>query len=63
MAEEFSDWQDRSRRIDLLCLDTDANLVVVELKRTNDAGHMELQATQQCLPRADRGYPVAGPNQ
>lgn len=44
IAEEFSDWQDSSRRIDLLCLDTDANLVVVELKRTTDGGHMELQA-------------------
>lgn len=44
LAEEFSDWQDSSRRIDLLCLDTDANLVVVELKRTADGGHMELQA-------------------
>jgi len=44
IAEEFSDWQDSSRRIDLLCLDTDANLVVVELKRTGDGGHMELQA-------------------
>ena len=44
LAEEFSDWQDSSRRIDLLCLDTNANLVVVELKRTSDGGHMELQA-------------------
>ncbi|MBU6165238.1 MAG: DUF4268 domain-containing protein [Alphaproteobacteria bacterium] len=44
LAEEFSDWQDSSRRIDLLCLDSDANLVVVELKRTSDGGHMELQA-------------------
>jgi hypothetical protein len=44
IAEEFSDWQDSSRRIDLLCLDTEANLVVVELKRTTDGGHMELQA-------------------
>lgn len=44
LAEEFSDWQDSSRRIDLLCLDSDANLVVVELKRTADGGHMELQA-------------------
>lgn len=44
LAEEFSDWQDSSRRIDLLCLDSDANLVVVELKRTTDGGHMELQA-------------------
>lgn len=44
LAEEFSGWQDSSRRIDLLCLDTNANLVVVELKRTADGGHMELQA-------------------
>lgn len=44
VAEEFGDWVDSSRRIDLLCLDTDANLVVVELKRTEDGGHMELQA-------------------
>ena len=44
LAEEFSDWADSSRRIDLLCLDSEANLVVVELKRTEDGGHMELQA-------------------
>jgi Domain of unknown function (DUF4268) len=44
VAEEFCDWLDASRRIDLLCLDSDANLVVVELKRTEDGGHMELQA-------------------
>ncbi|MGY4830334.1 DUF4268 domain-containing protein [Sphaerotilaceae bacterium SBD11-9] len=44
IAEEFGDWLDSSRRIDLLCLDADANLVVVELKRTEDGGHMELQA-------------------
>ena len=44
IAEEFGDWLDSSRRIDLLCVDRDANLVVVELKRTDDGGHMELQA-------------------
>jgi len=44
IAEEFGEWIDSNRRIDLLCLDTDANLVVVELKRTDDGGHMELQA-------------------
>ncbi|MCW8088474.1 DUF4268 domain-containing protein [Sabulicella glaciei] len=44
LTEEFGGWSDSSRRIDLLCLDKLANLVVVELKRTADGGHMELQA-------------------
>lgn len=44
ITEEFGDWLDSLRRIDLLCIDSDANLVVVELKRTDDGGHMELQA-------------------
>ncbi len=44
IAEEFGDWQDSRRRIDLLGLDKEANLVVMELKRTEDGGHMELQA-------------------
>lgn len=44
LAEEFGTWDDSSRRIDLLVLDKEANLVVVELKRTDSGGHMELQA-------------------
>lgn len=44
IAEEFGDWDESRRRIDLLGIDRDANLVVVELKRTEDGGHMELQA-------------------
>lgn len=44
IGEEFGDWEDSKRRIDLLCLDKRANVVVVELKRTEDGGHMELQA-------------------
>lgn len=43
LAEEFGDWVGANRRIDLLCLDEKARLVVVELKR-DDGGHMELQA-------------------
>lgn len=43
-AEEFSYWQDSFRRIDLLALDKDANIVVIELKRAEDGGHMELHA-------------------
>src|SRR5262245_33809061 len=44
LGEEFRDWDDSRRRIDLLGLDKDANLVVVELKRSEDGGHMDLQA-------------------
>ena len=44
IAEEFSHWDDSKRRIDLLGVDRDAKLVVIELKRTEDGGHMELQA-------------------
>jgi hypothetical protein len=44
ISEEFSQWEDSSRRIDLLGIDKDANLVVIELKRTEDGGHMELQS-------------------
>ena len=44
IAEEFGRWTSGQRRIDLLAIDKDANLVVIELKRTQDGGHMELQA-------------------
>lgn len=44
VAEEFGDWEDSRRRIDLLGIDRGANLIVIELKRTEDGGHMELQA-------------------
>jgi hypothetical protein len=44
IAEEFGEWEGSRRRIDLLGLDRDANIVVIELKRTEDGGHMELQA-------------------
>jgi len=44
LKDEYGDWADSNRRIDLLCIDSDANLVVVELKRTEDAGHADLQA-------------------
>ena len=40
IAEEFGDWEESNRRIDLLCLDKQARLVVVEIKRTEDGGHM-----------------------
>jgi hypothetical protein len=44
ISEEYGEWLDSNRRIDLLCIDREANIVVVEIKRTDDGGHMELQA-------------------
>ena len=44
IGEEFGDWEESKRRIDLLAVDRQANLVVIELKRTESGGHMELQA-------------------
>ncbi len=44
VAEEFSNWADSSRRIDLLGIDQAGRLVVIELKRDEDGGFMDLQA-------------------
>ena len=44
IAEEYSNWQDSSRSIDLLGLDQSGRLVVIELKRTQTGDHSELQA-------------------
>lgn len=44
VAEEFSPFTDSQRRIDLLALDSTGKLVVIELKRTDDAGFADLQA-------------------
>jgi len=44
VAEEYGMFEDSRRRIDLLALDRAGTLVVIELKRTDDGGYMELQA-------------------
>jgi hypothetical protein len=44
VAEEFGEWDGKKHRIDLLGLKSDGCLVVIELKRTEDGGYMELQS-------------------
>jgi hypothetical protein len=44
VAEEYGLFEDSRRRVDLLALDRKGTLVVIELKRTDDGGHMELQS-------------------
>ena len=56
---EFSDWEDSRRSIDILCVDSEANLVVIELKRTKDGGHMELQAIRYAAMIANMKFEKA----
>lgn len=44
LCDEFNHWEGTKRRIDLLCMDREARLVVIELKRNQSGNHMELQA-------------------
>lgn len=56
ITTEFSNWADSKRRIDILCIDKEANLVVIELKRTEDGGHMELQSIRYAAMVASTKY-------
>lgn len=44
LTDEFGAFEGSLRRVDLLAIDKNAQLVVIELKRTEDGGHLELQA-------------------
>lgn len=59
ISSEFGDWEDSKRRIDILCIDKDANLVVIELKRTEDGGHMELQSIRYAAMIANMTFEKA----
>lgn len=59
ISEEFGNWEDSRRRIDLLCVDRAARLVVVELKRTQDGGFMDLQAVRYAAMVSKMTFPAA----
>jgi hypothetical protein len=56
IAEEYGSWEDARRRIDLLAIDKAGRLVVVELKRTEDGGHMDLQALRYAAMVSSLGF-------
>ena len=59
ISEEFGDWQDVKRRIDLLALDAEGRLVVIELKRGHTGEHMDLQAIRYAAMVANMTYEQA----
>lgn len=59
IAEEFGNWQDSNRRIDLLALDSTGRLVVIELKRGETGQHMDLQAIRYAAMVANMTYQQA----
>jgi hypothetical protein len=56
IAEEFSQWEDARRRIDLLAIDQTGRLVVIELKRAEAGGHMDLQAIRYAAMVSSMGF-------
>ena len=59
ISEEFGNWQDSNRRIDLLALDTTGRLVVIELKRGETGEHMDLQAIRYAAMVANMTFEQA----
>ena len=58
ISEEFGDWEGSGRKIDLLCVDNEAKLVVVELKR-GDGSYMELQSIRYSAMVSDMDFDQA----
>ena len=59
VAEEFNAWSNSNRRIDLLAVDRDANLVVIEIKRSSHGDHSELQAIRYAAMISDLTFEKA----
>ena len=59
IAEEFAEWDNSRRRIDLLGVDNKGNLVVIELKRDDEGGHMELQTIRYAAMVSRMTFPRA----
>lgn len=57
VGEEFGEWEGARRRIDLLALDKSGRLVVIEIKRTDDGGHMDLQAIRYAAMVSSMEFP------
>ena len=62
LGEEYGDWEESSRRIDLLALDSKGRkgrLVVIELKRSDSDSLMDLQAIRYAAMVADMTFQQA----
>lgn len=59
ISEEFRNWEDSNRSIDLLGLDAKGRLVVIELKRGDTGQHMDLQAIRYAAMVANMTFQQA----